>query len=168
MKRLVAYGLAAAAVYAAIRLIEMKNVADLMTVRLLNPRIHKADFGGIVFRTEAVINNPTNDRLTITQPVVTLTSRGTVVTQSRGNATRTTIASLSETVLQTFELPIAWSTLAPFIAGIMGRVPAIIAAAKAEGDKASNIAKAIGIPLEMHFSTYTGGLYYESPKVKLL
>ena len=75
MKRLVAYGLAAAAVYAAIRLIEMKNVADLMTVRLLNPRIHKADFIGIVFRTEAVINNPTNYRLTITQPVVTLTSR---------------------------------------------------------------------------------------------
>jgi hypothetical protein len=168
MNRLLQYGIAAAAVYAAIRLVQMKNVADLMTLRLLNPRIHKADFGGIVFRTEAVVNNPTNDRLTITQPVVTLSSRGSVVTQSRGSSERLTIAPLSETVLQTFEMALPWSVLAPFIVGIMGRVPQIIAAAKAEGDKAGNIAKAIGIPLDMHFSTYAGGLYYESPKVKLL
>jgi hypothetical protein len=61
MRKVLQFSLIGVAVYGVYRLLQMKNVSDLVTVRLIKPRIHKVDMGGLVFQTEVAINNPTRD-----------------------------------------------------------------------------------------------------------
>jgi len=168
MNKLLTFGLLGAAIYGAVRLIQMKNVADSITMRLVNPRIHRVDGSGVVFFTEVAINNPSRDTLTITKPVVTLSSNGSVIAQSPGQNNRIRIAPLSVTTIDTIQLALPWLSLAGFAAGVIQRLPAIIAATRNGGDITRNVLSAVGIPLEMSFSTYAGGIFFQSPSVKLI
>lgn len=82
MNKLVGIGLIGAGAFGLIQLLRMKNVSDSISTRLVNPRIHKISLTGMSFRTEVSINNPTRDSITITKPVVTLTTNGKLLTQS--------------------------------------------------------------------------------------
>jgi hypothetical protein len=60
MRKFLQFGLIGVAVYGVYRLLQLKNVSDLVTVRLVKPRIHKVDMGGLVFQTEVAINKRKN------------------------------------------------------------------------------------------------------------
>jgi hypothetical protein len=143
-------------------------VSDLVTVRLLKPRIHKVDLSGLVFQTEVAINNPTRDSVTITKPVVTLTTNGNMLSQSDSANLSYKIAPLSVTMIDTISLNLAWTSVAGMVAGIVRRIPEIVAAARAGGDVTKNVIRAIGVPMEMTFSTYANGLFFQSPAEKLI
>ena len=168
MRKVIQFSLIGVAVYGVYRLLQMKNVSDLVTVRLIKPRIHKVDMGGLVFQTEVAINNPTRDAITITKPVVTLTSGGKMLSQSDSVNLSYQIAPLSVTTIDTISLTLAWTSVAGMVAGIIRRVPEIIAAARAGGDVTKNVIRAIGVPMEMTFSTYANGLFFQSPAEKLI
>ena len=104
MRNLLRFTLIGVAAYGVYRLLQMKNVSDLVTVRLLKPRIHKVDLSGLVFQTEVAINNPTRDSVTITKPVVTLTSNGNMLSQSDSANLSYKIAPLSVTMIDTISL----------------------------------------------------------------
>lgn len=74
MNKLLGIGLIGAGAFGLIQLLRMKNVGDSISTKLVNPRVHKVSLTGIFFRTEVSINNPTRDSITITKPVVTLTT----------------------------------------------------------------------------------------------
>jgi hypothetical protein len=76
MNKLVGIGLIGAGAYGLIQLLRMKNVSDSISTKLVNPRVHKVSLSGMTFRTEVSINNPTRDSITVTKPVVTLTTNG--------------------------------------------------------------------------------------------
>ena len=82
MNKLVGIGLIGAGALGLIQLLRMKNVGDSISTKLGNPRIHKVSLTGMSFRTEVSINNPTRDSISITKPVVTLTTNGKLLTQS--------------------------------------------------------------------------------------
>ena len=168
MRNLLRFTLIGVAAYGVYRLLQMKNVSDLVTVRLLKPRIHKVDLSGLVFQTEVAINNPTRDSVTITKPVVTLTSNGNMLSQSDGANLSYKIAPLSVTMIDTISLNLAWTSVAGMVAGIVRRIPEIVAAARAGGDVTKNVIRAIGVPMEMTFSTYANGLFFQSPAEKLI
>ena len=168
MRNLLRFTLIGVAAYGVYRLLQMKNVSDLVTVRLLKPRIHKVDLSGLVFQTEVAINNPTRDSVTITKPVVTLTSNGNMLSQSDSANLSYKIAPLSVTMIDTISLNLAWTSVAGMVAGIVRRIPEIVAAARAGGDVTNNVIRAIGVPMEMTFSTYANGLFFQSPAEKLI
>ena len=168
MRNLLRFTLIGVAAYGVYRLLQMKNVSDLVTVRLIKPRIHKVDLSGLVFQTEVAINNPTRDSVTITKPVVTLTSNGNMLSQSDSANLTYKIAPLSVTMIDTISLNLAWTSVAGMVAGIVRRIPEIVAAARAGGDVTKNVIRAIGVPMEMTFSTYANGLFFQSPAEKLI
>jgi hypothetical protein len=105
--------------------------------------------------------------ITITKPVVTLTSGGKMLSVGQREP-ELPDCPLSVTMIDTISLTLAWTSVAGMVAGIIRRVPEIIAAARAGGDVTKNVIRAIGVPMEMTFSTYANGLFFQSPAEKLI
>ena len=166
MNKLLKIGMAGGLVFGIVKLLKMKRVSDKMVSNLSNPRVHKVDLTGIVFRTEINIQNPTKDSMTITKPVVTLTTKGKYVSSNSPEQKTFTIQPLTTTTIDTIEIPIGWKTLSGYVSGILGKIPEFITAFKNK-DKTA-LAKALAIPLEMKYSLYANGIYYESETEKLM
>lgn len=166
MNKLVGIGLIGAGAFGLIQLLRMKNVSDSISTRLVNPRIHKISLTRMSFRTEVSINNPTRDSITITKPVVTLTTNGKLLTQSASENKTITIEPLNVSQIDTIELTLGWTVIGTFVAGILKKIPEIIAAHKS-GQKIG-LLQALGIPMEMTFSTYANGIFYQSKPEKIL
>jgi hypothetical protein len=82
MNKLLGIGIACGLAFGIVKLLKMKTVSEKMVSNLSNPRIHKVDLTGIAFRTEIKIQNPTKNSMTITKPVVTLSSQGKYITSN--------------------------------------------------------------------------------------
>jgi hypothetical protein len=107
MNKVVGIALGAGLVYGIVRLLRMQNVSEVANARLVNPRIHSVTLGGISFRTEVEINNPSRDSVKLTKPVVTLTSKGKMLTQSDAEDQIITIKPLGLTKIDTIELELS-------------------------------------------------------------
>ncbi len=166
MNKLLGIGIAGGLVFGIIKLFKMKTVSDKMVSNLSNPRIHKIDLSGIAFRTEIKIQNPTKNTMSITKPVVTLTSNGKYITSNSPEQKIINIQPLTTTDIDTIEIPITWSTLAGYLTGIVGKAPALITAFRNKDLK--SVASTLAIPLEMKYSLYANGIYYESVPEKLM
>ncbi|MFT3738499.1 MAG: hypothetical protein QM786_07055 [Breznakibacter sp.] len=166
MNKWLKIGIAGGLVLGAIKLFKMKNVSEKMVSNLSNPRIHKVDLTGIYFRTEIKIQNPTKNSMSITKPAVTLTTNSKYITSNSPEQKEITIKPLTTTDIDTIELNIGWTTLAGYVTGIITKAPTIIAAFKKKDLK--SIAAALVIPLEMKYSLYANGLFYESEPQKIM
>lgn len=76
------------------------------------------------------------------------------------------IKPLGVTQIDTIELQINWMTLTGLISNIVSKVPAVITAFKSGNKK--NLIDQLGISIEMSFSTYVNGLFYESEPSKII
>lgn len=166
MNKIVGIGILGIGALALIELLRMKNVGDSISSQLINPRVHKVSLSGIALRTEVSVKNPTKDSMTITKPVVTLTSGEKLLTQSLPENKTYTIAPLGLTQIDTIELTISWTVIGSFVAGILKKIPSIIASHQ-EGKKLS-LSSVLGIPIEMSFSTYANGIFFQSKPEKIL
>ena len=166
MTKVVGIALGAGLVYGLVRLLKMQNVSDMSTMKMVNPRIHSINLGGLTFRTEVEVNNPSRDSIRITKPVVTLTSKNKFLTQSDAENKEILIQPLAVTKIDTIELELSWSTLAGLIKNIVTKIPAVITAWKSGNKK--NLVAQLGVPMEMYFTTYVNGLFYQSPSEKLI
>jgi len=166
MKKILGIGILGGLIFGAVKLFKMKKVSDKMVSNLSNPRIHKVDLKGIAFRTEIKIQNPTKESMNITKPVVTLTTNGKYISSNNPENKEITIQPLATSNIDTIEIPITWSTLAGYVSGIMGKAPALITAFKSRDMKA--FAQALAIPMEMKYSLYANGLFFESEPEKLM
>ena len=165
MNKLLGIGLIGAGAFGLIQILRMKNVGDSISTKLVNPRVHKVSLTGMTFRTEVSINNPTRDSITITKPVVTLTTNGKLLTQSASENKTITIEPLNVSQIDTIELTLAWTVIGTFVVGILKKIPEIIASQKA--GKPINLAESLGIPMEMTFSTYANGIFFQSNPEKI-
>jgi hypothetical protein len=135
MNKVVGIALGAGLVYGLVRLLKMQNVSDMSTMKMVNPRIHSINLGGLNFRTEVEVNNPSRDSIRITKPVVTLTSKNKFLTQSDAENKEIIIQPLAVTKIDTIELELSWSTLAGLIKNIVTKIPAVITAWKSGNKK---------------------------------
>jgi len=166
MNKVLGIGLIGLGAYGLIKLLRMKNVGDSISTNLVNPRIHKVTLQGISFRTEVAINNPTKDSVKITKPVVTLSTNGKLLSHSNSENKTITIEPLNVSQIDTIELVIGWTTIGPFVTGILKKIPQLIAAFKP--GSTNDIGQILGIPVEMTFSTYANGIFYQSTPQKVL
>lgn len=166
MNKVLGIAIGAGLVYGMVRLLKMQNVSDVSTMKMVNPRIHSINLGGLTFRTEVEVNNPSRDSIRITKPVVTLTSKSKFLTQSDAENKEIVIQPLAVTKIDTIELELSWSILAGLIKNIVTKIPAVITAWKSGNKK--NLVAQLGVPMEMYFTTYVNGLFYQSPSEKLI
>jgi hypothetical protein len=166
MNKFLSIGLIGLGAYGLIKLLRMKNVSDSISTNLVNPRIHKVSLSGISFRTEVAINNPTKDSIKITKPVVTLTTNGKLLSQSNSENKTIIIEPLNVSQIDTIELVIGWTTIGTYVAGILKKIPQLVAAFKPGSN--SDMKQILGIPVEMTFSTYANGIFYQSTPEKIL
>jgi hypothetical protein len=166
MNKLVSITLGAAAAYGIVRYLQMQNVSNQTSFRLDNPRVHDVNLGGLYFRTEVEINNPLLNSVRMTKPVINLTSNGVLLAQSNAENKTIVIKPLGMTQIDTIELRIGWISLVGIVANIVSKIPAIIKAFKSGGQK--EMALKLGIPLEMSFSSYVNGLFYQSGPTKII
>lgn len=166
MNKLLQIGIAGGLILGVVKLFKMKKVSEKMVSNLSNPRIHKVDLSGIAFRTEIKIQNPTKNSMSITKPVVTLSTKGKYITSNSPEQKSFVIQPLATTTIDTIEIPIGWTTMAGYITGIIGKVPELVSAFKKKDMSA--MAKALSIPIEMKYSLYANGIYYESEPEKLM
>ena len=123
----------------------------MSTMKMVNPRIHSINLGGLTFRTEVEVNNPSRDSIRITNPVVILTSKNKFLTQSDAENKEIIIQPLAVTKMDTIELELSWSILAGLIKNIVTKIPAVITAWKSGNKK--NLVAQLGVPMEMYFTT---------------
>jgi hypothetical protein len=166
MNKWVGIALGASAVYGIVRLLKIQNVSEQTNVSLVNPRVHSINLGGLTFRTEVAINNPSRDTVTITKPVVSLKSNSKLLSQSNAESSEITIKPLGVTKIDTIELQINWLALSGLVSNIISKVPALITAFKTGNKK--NLAAQLGVPIEMSFTSYVNGLFYQSEPTKII
>jgi hypothetical protein len=127
MNKFVGITLGTAAVYGIVRLLKMENVGDKTNITLVNPRVHSINLGGITFRTEVSINNPSKDTATITKPVVSVKSSNNLLTQSNAENKEIIIKHLlGVTQIDSIELQINWMILSGLVSNIISKVPVVI------------------------------------------
>ena len=130
MNKVLGIAIGAGLVYGMVRLLKMQNVSDVSTMKMVNPRIHSINLGGLTFRTEVEVNNPSRDSIRITKPVVTITSKNKFLTQSDAENKEIVIQPLAVTKIDTIELKLSWSILAGLIKNIVTKIPAVKAVVK--------------------------------------
>jgi hypothetical protein len=166
MNKLVGITLGAVAVYGIVRLLKMQNVGDQTNISLVNPRVHAVNLGGLSFRTEVAINNPSKDSVKITKPVVSVKSKGKLLSQSNAENIEIIIKPLGVTQIDTIEIVLNWSILGSLVTNLFKKIPLVIASFKQGNSK--NLISQLGIPMEMYFTTYVNGLFYQSESTKLI
>ena len=166
MNKWVGITLGAAAAYGIVRFLQVQNVSDKTNITLVDPRIHDVNLGGLFIRTEVQVNNQTINSVRITKPVVSLKSKGVLLSQSNAENKLIVIKPLGITQIDTIELRIGWMSLAGIVVNIVSKIPAIIKAFRSKNMKA--VAEKIGIPIDMSFSTYVNGLFFNSEPTKII
>jgi hypothetical protein len=166
MNNLIKIGIAGGLAFGLYRLYEMNRVSEKVVTSLSNPRIHTVDLRGLIIHTEINIDNPTKSSVKITKPVITLSSKGKYITSTHPEEKEITIKPLATSQIDTIEVIIPWTILVGYIVGLVGKVPAMIAAFKVKDIAA--FGKALAIPLEMKYSLYADGIYFESDPEKII
>ena len=165
MNKFVGAGILGILGYGAYKLFGMKTMYDKMGTALYNPRIHKVDLKGIAFRSEIKISNPTKFTLTISKPVITVTTGGKFISENAPEQKVYEIKALGTTIIDTIEIPISWITMAGYMKDVAKKIPALIAL------KTYDLKSIIGIlqiPIEMKYSLYVGSMFYQSEPQKLI
>jgi len=161
MRNALTIGLIGGLLYLGSRAWGAKRLSDKSNVRAQNPRISKISLSGISLTTDVLVDNPTNASVSITKPVITFSSGGNYIASSVPSRETFSIAPLQQTPLGSVQVDVPWSALAPYIANLMSRIPALTQ---------NNSAKieSLGMPLEYSYSVYVNGLLYESQPERLV
>ncbi|OYU82639.1 MAG: hypothetical protein CFE24_14955 [Flavobacterium sp. BFFFF2] len=166
MNKVIGIAIAGTIAYGIIKLLKMQQVSDSTTLSLVNPRLHQISLNGISFRTEVSINNTSKDSVTITKPVVFVSSGGKPIAQSNAENKLIVIQPLNQTKIDTIELQIGWPIMASLGSSLISKIPTLVSIFRS--GNLNNIASQLGIPIEMSFTTYVNGLYYKSEVKKII
>ena len=144
--------------------VEMKS--SLSDVRLLS--IDKNLFsGGIIFKADVIIENPTTTKFKISKPTVFITSAGRPIAQSRPSSGQIEIIGMGSSTIPDIQVKVGWGALIGQGANLIKIVTNILAA-HIKGDNEA-LKSHIGRPLEVSYSTYINGtIAYKSEPVKIL
>ena len=165
MNKLAKIGIIGGLTLGAAWLMKLQIMSNKLITKLSNPRIQKVDQSGIVFRTEIELRNPTKNGMTITKPVVSISTDGEYITGNKPESKTYIIKPLSPLTIDTIEIVIPWLNLVKYASGILFKSSKIIAAYKA--NKKDEILSLLAIPLEIKYSLYADGLFYESKPQKI-
>lgn len=166
MNKILGIGILGALAFGVYKLFGMKQISEKVVTHLSKPRVHKVDLRGIALRTEIKIDNPTRFSMNITKPIITLTTGGKYITSTRPEQKSVVIKPMDTSMIDTIEVVIPWTAVAEYAGDIISKIPELTEAWKKK--KVGDFAKALAIPLEIKYSLYANGLFYEAEPQKIL
>ena len=165
MNKLAKIGIIGGLTLGAVWLIKLETMSNKLVTKLSNRKISKASLSGITFCTDLILENPTKHSMTITKPVVSILTNGKYITSNAPESKTYIVKPLSTTTIQRIEIVLPLTLLAKYATGILKNAPQIVITFNAKDT--SKVLKLISIPLEMKYSLYADGLFYESEPQKI-
>lgn len=160
MKNLWVIGITGILLFLGFKAFGLKQFNVYSVVRTLNTRIAKVTLAGLSLATDIAIDNPTSTSLNVSKPVVTITTGGKYAASSVPSRETFTIAPHTRSSIGTIEIEIPWTSLTPYIADLISRIPSLIG-------KSNQSPAALDLPMEYYYTVYVNDLFYQSNPEKI-
>ena len=142
------------------RMLSAKQMSENSVVRILRPRISRTNWYGITISLDVAVDNPTNKSVTITSPVITLSSSGQHLASTPPTRNTFRIEALSQSMLNSVEIQLPWASLVRYAGGMLTKFQ--------ELPDGQRTLENLAIPLEYKYTTYVNGVLYESNSERIV
>ena len=142
------------------RMLSPKQMSENSVVRILRPRISKTNWYGVSISLDVAVDNPTNKSVTITSPVITLSSSGQHLASTPPTRNTFRIEALSQSMLNSVEIQLPWTSLVRYAGGMLTKFQ--------ELPDGQRTLENLAIPLEYKYTTYVNGVLYESNSERIV
>ena len=142
------------------RMLSAKQMSENSVVRILRPRISRTNWYGVTISLDVAVDNPTNKSVTITSPVITLSSSGQHLASTSPTRNTFRIEALSQSMLNSVEIQLPWTSLVRYAGGMLTKFQ--------ELPDGQRTLENLAIPLEYKYTTYVNGVLYESKPERIV
>ena len=142
------------------RMLSAKQMSENSVVRILRPRISRTNWYGVTISLDVAVDNPTKKSVTITSPVITLSSSGQHLASTPPTRNTFRIEALSQSMLNSVEIQLPWTSLVRYAGGMLSKFQ--------ELPDGQRTLENLAIPLEYKYTTYVNGVLYESNSERIV
>ena len=168
MKQLITLGILAGGGFLAYRAFQLNALAGNITTRISGVKVKSLNLSGLTIAIGVAINNPTKSTVTISKPVVVLTSTGKYVGESDAEGRVFKVAAQKVSSIGDIEIKIPLTSAMTLFKGI--NLTGLFAAF--QGQSLQTAAQAaisqIKVPLESQVSFYADSLFVKLPATRVL
>lgn len=168
MNKIITLGVLAGGGYLAYRAFQLNALAGNITTRITGARVHQLNLSGLSIAIGVAINNPTKSTVTISKPVVMLTSKGQYVGESDADGKAYKVAAQKVSSIGDILIKIPLTSAMTLFKGI--NLTGLFAAF--QGQSLLTAAQAaitqIKMPIEAQISFYADSLFVKLPATRVL
>lgn len=168
MSKLLTIGLLAGGGLLVYRALQLNALAGNITTRMTGIRVHQLNFSGLTMAIGIAINNPTRSTVTISKPVVILTSKSQYVGESDAEGKKFTVAAEKVSSIGEILINIPLTSAMTLFKGI--NLTGLFAAFKGQSllAAAQSAISQIKVPIEAQISFYADSLFVKLSPTRVL
>ncbi len=168
MSKLLTIGLLAGGGFLAYRAFQLNALAGNISTRITAVRVHQLNLSGLTIAIGVAVNNPTRSTVTISKPVVILTSNGQYVGESDAEGKSFTIGAQKVSSIGDILIKIPLASTMTLFKGI--NLTGLFAAFKGQSlvAAAQSAISQIKVPIEAQISLYADSLFVKLPATRVL
>lgn len=168
MNKLLTLGILAGGGLLAYRAFQLNSLAGNITTRITGVRVHQLSLSGLTIAVGVAINNPTKSTVTISKPVVILTSNSKYIGESDAEGQVFKVAAQKVSSIGDILIKIPLTSAMTIFKGI--NLTGLFAAF--QGQSLQTAAQAaisqIKVPVEAQISFYADSLFVKLPATRVL
>jgi hypothetical protein len=167
MNKLLTLGILAGGGLLAYRAFQLNALAGNITTRLTGFRIHQFNLSGLTVVVGVAVNNPTRSAVTISKPVVVLTSKGQYVGESDAEGKTFKVAPQQVSSIGEIAVKIPLTSAMTLFKDI--NLTGLFAAFKGQALQAAaqSAMAQIRVPVEAQISFYADSLFVKLPATRI-
>lgn len=168
MNEFLTIGMLAGGGLLAYRFFQLNALAGNVSTRITGARVHQLSMSGLTIAVGIAVNNPTRNRITISKPVVVLTSKGKHIGESDASPKSYAIAAQQVSSIGEILIRIPLTGAMSLLGGI--DLKGLFAAFKGQPLTAAAQAAItrIRVPVEAQITFYADSLLIKLPATKIL
>jgi len=168
MNTLITIGILAGGGYLVHRALQLNALAGNITTRITGARVHQLSLSGLTIAIGIAINNPTKSTVTISKPVVVLTTKGQYVGESDAEGKTSKITGQKVSPIGDILIKIPLTSAMALFKGI--NLTGLFAAFKGQSllTAAQAAITQIKMPIEAQISFYADSLFVKLPATRVL
>lgn len=168
MNNIITFGILAGGGYLAYRAFQLNALAGNITTRITGVRVHQLNLSGLTIVVSVAINNPTKSTVSISKPVVVLTTKGQYVGESDAEGKTFKVAGQKVSSIGDILIKIPLTSAMALFKGI--NLTGLFAAFKGQSllTAAQAAITQIKMPIEAQISFYADSLFVKLPATRVL
>ena len=168
MNKLLTIGILAGGGILAYRAFQLNALAGNISTRITGVRVHQLNLSALTIAVGVAINNPTRSTVTISKPVVILTSNGQYVGESDADAKAFKVAAQKVSSIGDILIKIPLTSALTVFKSI--NLTALFAAFKGQNLQAAaqSAISQIKVPIEAQISFYADSLFVKLPAARVI